>query len=106
VLYVHHIGIFQETIVQVSSELQVANGRIIREIGRITATSGWHGGPGDDAQRASALQRLIEAAKEYDADAIIGLDYEVDGARAVDIGEVPVHRVQVSGIAVKLARAA
>ncbi len=91
---------------QVSSELRIANGRIISEIGRITATSGWRGGPGDEAQREAALKRLIEAAKEYDADAIIGLDYSVDGARAVDIGEVPVQRVQVSGIAVKLARAA
>lgn len=90
----------------VSSELQIAQGRIIREIGRITAVSGWHGAPGDDGQRACALRRLIETARDYDADAIIGLDYAVDGARAVDIGEVPVQRIQVSGIAVKLARAA
>jgi hypothetical protein len=92
--------------VQVSSEFQVAHGRIIHEIGRITATSGWRGGPGDDAQREAALKRLIEAAKEFDADAIIGVDYAVDGVRAVDIGEIAMQRVQVSGIAVKLAKAA
>ncbi len=90
----------------VSSELQVANSRIIREIGRITAASGWQGAGGGADQREHALKRLIEAAKEFDADAIIGINYAVDGARSVDLAEVPLQRVQVSGIAVKLARAA
>lgn len=91
---------------QVSSELQVANGRIVREIGRISAASGWQGGDGDVRQRELALRRLIELAKEYDADAIIGVDYAVDGCKEIDIGEAPVRRVQASGIAVKLGKAA
>ena len=87
--------------------MQIANGRIIKEIGRITAVSGWQGATGAaGGQRERALKRLIEAAREFDADAIIGVDYAVDGARALDLIEMPVQRVQVSGIAVKLARAA
>lgn len=91
---------------QVSSDLQIANGRIIREIGRITAASSWQAGDGDARQRETALRRLIETAKEFDADAIIGLDYAVTGCREIDIAETPVQRVQATGIAVKLARAA
>ncbi len=91
---------------QVSSEFQVAHGRIVKEIGRITAASGWHVAGSDAGQHERALKRLIEAAKEFDADAIIGVDYAVDGARAVDLAECPVQRVQATGIAVKLARAA
>ena len=90
----------------VSSEMQFSGVRVLREIGRITANSGWQGKAGDANQRACALQRLIEAAKEFDADAIIGVDYAVDGGKALDLADVPVERVQASGIAVKLARAA
>lgn len=90
----------------VSSELQVANGRILNEIGRITAASGWHGVGAATGQRESALKRLIEAAKEVDADAIIGLDYSVDGVSVSDLTVIPLQRVEVSGIAVKLAKAA
>lgn len=91
---------------QVSSDLQVANRQILREIGRVTACAEWQGMGGDARQREIALRRLIETAKEFDADAIIGLDYAVDGGKALDLAELPVQRVQVSGIAVKLARAA
>lgn len=90
----------------VSSEMQFSGVRVLREIGRITAASGWQGKPGDADQRERALQRLIEAAKEYDADAIIGVDYAVDGGKQIDLADVPVQRVQVTGIAVKLAKAA
>ena len=90
----------------VSSEMQFSGVRVLREIGRITANSDWQGKAGDAAQRERALQRLIEAAKEYDADAIIGVDYAIDGGRRIDLADVPVSRVQVSGIAVKLAKAA
>ena len=90
----------------VSSDLHVVNGRILKQIGRITAVSSWHGEGGGAGQQEKALRRLIELAKEYEADAIIGVDYAGDGARALDIAEIPVQRVLASGIAVKLARAA
>ena len=90
----------------VSSELQVANARVLREIGRVTASSGCFGAGGDAGQQERALKRLIEAAKEVDADAIIGLDYSVDGVSGSDLTVIPLQRVAVTGIAVKLARAA
>ncbi len=90
----------------VSSEFEIANGRILREIGRISATSGWRREGGDAGQRERALMRLIEAAKDLEADAIIGVDYSLDGARTIDLGELPLQRVEAHGIAVKLVKAA
>lgn len=90
----------------VCSELEVQGSRIVQEIGRISATSAWHGvhvnASGD--HREAALARLIQQAKDFEADAIIGVDYAVDGARAIDLSAIPVQRIAASGIAVKLAR--
>ena len=91
---------------QVSSELEITNGRILKEIGRITAASSWCGTGPDAGLRERALTRLIETAKEFDADAIIAVDYSLDSAYALDLTEIPVQRIQATGIAVKLARAA
>lgn len=90
----------------VSTENQVAGGQIVKEIGRISATSGWCGKASDADHRNRALARLIAAAKDYEADAIIGVNYEIDGVIAGELTGLPLERVQVSGIAVKLARAA
>lgn len=90
----------------VSSELEVQGSRIVQEIGRISATSSWHGVQvhGTDSHREAALARLIQQAKDFEADAIIGVDYAVDGASAIDLSAIPVQRVAASGIAVRLAR--
>lgn len=90
----------------VCSENQVAGGQIVKEIGRISATSGWCGKAGDPGQRNRALARLIAAAQDFEADAIISVNYEIDGVITQDLTSQPLERVQVSGIAVKLARAA
>lgn len=90
----------------VSSELQLEGARIVREIGRITAASGWHGAKSSvpETHRSNALDALIQTAKDFEADAIIGINYVVDAAKAVDLSAVPVERIAASGIAVKLAR--
>jgi uncharacterized protein YbjQ (UPF0145 family) len=89
----------------VSTEMELEGAKVVREIGRISAVSGWHGSNCDcGAHRSKALEALVMVAKDYEADAIIGLDYSTDGARAVDLAELPIERVAVSGIAVKLAR--
>lgn len=93
----------------VSSEPRLEGGRAVREIGKISAASSWAGksdcAAGEKA-RETALARLIAAAKDIEADAIIGLNYEIDGVVAHDLAAMPLERVQASGIAVKLARAA
>jgi uncharacterized protein YbjQ (UPF0145 family) len=77
-------------------------------IGRIRASSSWRAvdGSAAEADRQAALQALIREAQEYDADAIIGLDFEVDGVRSADIEGAQLQRVAAVGIAVKFAEAA
>lgn len=82
-------------------------GKAIGEsIGVIRAASAWHA-PGNDVGgvdwQARALENLVEAAKEYDADAIVEVNFEVDGVRADDFAG-PLERVWAKGLAVKLAR--
>jgi uncharacterized protein YbjQ (UPF0145 family) len=91
---------------RISFTQEIEGGRVLYPIGRIRAASGWRAvdANGEDC-RAVALQRLIAAAQDYEADAIIGVGYEVDGARNLDLGSVPVERVAATGIAVKLAKA-
>ncbi len=79
-------------------------------IGRIKASAGWRAvsasASRSEADRLAAVEALIREAQEYDADAIIGLDFEVEGVQSADIGGAPLQRVAVTGIAVKFAEAA
>lgn len=77
-------------------------------IGRIQAASSWHGPRSavtQDFYKAKALENLIDVAQDYDADAIIEVDYGIDRA---DVGDAPgaslLQRISVSGLAVKLTR--
>lgn len=77
-------------------------------IGRIQAASSWHGPRSavtQDFYKAKALENLIDAAEDCDADAIVGVDYGIDRA---DVGDAPgasmLQRISVTGLAVKLAR--
>jgi uncharacterized protein YbjQ (UPF0145 family) len=86
---------------------EITDGRILYPIGRVRAASAWHAngvacaaGNWQDA----ALPALIREAEEFEADAIIGVGYDVDGAHQLDLTSVDVQRVTASGIAVKLAR--
>jgi uncharacterized protein YbjQ (UPF0145 family) len=93
---------------QVSHSNKLEDGRGHYSIGRIKASSGWRaaGASGAEADRAAAVQALIREAQEYDADAIIGLDFEVDRVRQADMDGPPLQRVAATGIAVKFAQAA
>jgi uncharacterized protein YbjQ (UPF0145 family) len=93
---------------RISFTQEIEGGRVLYPIGRIRAASGWRAGAAamsSDDCKAQALERLIAAASDYEADAIIGVDYEVDGAKIFDLAAVPVERVTATGIAVKLAKA-
>jgi uncharacterized protein YbjQ (UPF0145 family) len=54
----------------------------------------------------AAVRALIREAEEYEADAIVGLDFEVDSINCTDIGGAPLQRVAATGIAAKFDQAA
>lgn len=93
---------------QVSHTNELEGGRGHYSIGRIKASSGWRAAsaPGAEADRLAAVRALIREAEEYDADAIIGLDFEVDAIKRPDIDGALLRRVAATGIAVKFAQAA
>jgi uncharacterized protein YbjQ (UPF0145 family) len=90
-------------VVQVSYSNRLEGGRRHRSIGRLKASSGWRtiNASAVETDRLAAVRALIREAEEYEADAIIGLDFEIDNLKCVDIGGSPLQRVAVTGIAVK-----
>ena len=93
---------------QVSYTNELEDGRSHYSIGRIKASSSWRAAnaPGAEGDRQAAIRALIREAQEYDADAIIGLDFEVDAIKRADLDGAPLQRVAATGIAVKFAEAA
>ena len=95
-------------VMQVSYTNRLEGGRRHHSIGRVKASSGWRavGNPAVEADRLAAVRALIREAEEYEADAIIGLDFEVDSINGADIGGAPLQRVAATGIAAKFDEAA
>ena len=95
---------------RISHTGEIEGSRILYTIGRVQGASGWHAsGAQPEAGgdwRILALKRLMAESVDCEADAVIGVEYEVDGAKVVDLADVPVERVTAHGIAVKLAKAA
>ncbi len=93
---------------QVTRTNKLEGGRRHYSIGRIKASSGRHAvdASAAEADRLAAVQAPIREAQDDDADAIIALDFEVDGVKCADIGGAPLQRVAATGIAVKFAEAA
>jgi uncharacterized protein YbjQ (UPF0145 family) len=75
-------------VMQVSRTNLLVGGRGHHTIGRIKASSGWRAvnAPAVEADRSAAPRALIREAEEYEADAIVGLDFEVDSVSCADIG--------------------
>ncbi|MGO9672690.1 MAG: heavy metal-binding domain-containing protein [Methylocella sp.] len=99
---------------RISSTDSIDGGRVLYPIGKIKAASAWHAAQLDSHQveahqgdwRAMALRELIQRAEDVDADAIIGVDYELDRVDSAEQTGVSLRRVLATGIAVKLAVAA
>jgi hypothetical protein len=94
---------------RISHTGEVEGSRVLYPIGRIMAATGWHAPdikPGERDWKDLALARLIAAAKDLEADAIIEVDYRVDGVQTFDLANLPLERISATGVAVKLARAA
>jgi uncharacterized protein YbjQ (UPF0145 family) len=89
-----------------STTSEIEGGRISTPIGRIEAVSTWHAvtiRELDAALREHALRNLIRRAEDVDADAIVGLEFEIDGGVAVSETGVALARVRATGIAVRIA---
>ena len=74
---------------------------------QIKAATAWHASgakPESGDWKTIALRNLIQTAEDFEADAIIRVDYEVDGVEASDLAPVSLQRVAATGIAVKLSR--
>jgi len=94
---------------RISSTNAIEGGRILYTIGKIKAASAWHASNGAPLQsnwRELILRELIRRAEDIDADAIIGIDYEMDGVVPVDETGVSLKRILATGLAVKLSCAA
>ncbi|HEX3496187.1 MAG TPA: hypothetical protein VHT02_03270 [Methylocella sp.] len=85
------------------------DGRVLYNIGKIQAASAWHPENSEPIQpnwRELILRELIRAAEDIDADAIIGVKYQNDGAELIEETGVTLKRVVATGIAVKVSCAA
>jgi hypothetical protein len=86
---------------------EIDDGQVVYAIGRIKAATVWHASgaqPQSGDWKEIALRELIRKAEDFEADAIIGVDYEVDGVQSADLAPVTLQRVAATGIAVKLSR--
>ena len=64
---------------------------VVHSIGRIKAATAWHASgakPESGDWKTIALRELIRKAEDFEADAIIGVDYEVDGVQSSDLAPV------------------
>lgn len=93
----------------ISVTKDVVGRRVAHTIGRIKAASAWHAearAPSRDDWRDQILRDLVRKAEDFDADAIIDLEYEPDGVVPVEETGVRLTRWLATGTAVKLSCAA
>jgi uncharacterized protein YbjQ (UPF0145 family) len=85
------------------------DGGTVVPIGKIRAASNWYGErahASDATYKEKALEHLINAAEDVEADAIVGVEYAVDHVDAGDTpGSAPLQRIFATGLAVKFSRA-
>jgi hypothetical protein len=85
-----------------------SDGEKLIPIVKIKAASSWYGervAASDAPYKERALENLINAAEDVDADAIIGVEYAVDHVDAGDTpGSAPLQRIFATGVAVKFPR--
>jgi uncharacterized protein YbjQ (UPF0145 family) len=89
---------------RISSTDTIDGERVLYTIGKIEAGTAWHGADGAPRRsdwRELTLRELIRKAEDLDADAVIGLNYEITGVDSVD-GPVAFKRIVATGVAVKL----
>jgi uncharacterized protein YbjQ (UPF0145 family) len=92
----------------VSSADHIEGVRSIIMLGPIRAATGWHAAGRrslrDGEWKEAALQQLIRCAEDIDADAILRLDYEIDGVTHPDDTGMTLQRIAATGLAVRIGR--
>ena len=92
---------------RVSFDDTIEGGRIVQAIGRLRATTSWHG-PDTPCEsgdwQVEALRALMRTAEEFEADAVVDVGYETDDIDTTDLAPIKLRRVTAVGTAVKLAR--
>ncbi len=92
----------------ISSSDRIEGARSLTVIGRIRAATGWHVAGRNRARdgdwKEAALLQLIANAESVDADAVIGVNYEVDGAPDAEATGLALQRISITGMAVKIGR--
>ncbi|MBX9739617.1 MAG: YbjQ family protein [Beijerinckiaceae bacterium] len=77
-------------------------------IAEVRASTGWHAASRDRVRegqwKEAALEQLIRHAEDMNADAIVGVDYHIDGTTDVEDTGVELQRIAATGVAVKLRR--
>ncbi len=93
---------------QISQSQELEDGRQTYAIGRIKAVGAWRAADaaGSEADRRTALNALIREAEDCGADAIVAVDFQMDGVTGADIDGVALKRVVATGVAVRFALAA
>ena len=79
-------------------------GSAFTQIGRVSATSAWHASGATGDWKNAALNALMQQAEDFEADAIIGVDYAIDGVKPTEVPDVRLERICASGVAVKFKR--
>jgi uncharacterized protein YbjQ (UPF0145 family) len=84
------------------------DGRPMTAIGRIRAATRWRaaGDRGAEADRQTAIEALKREAEEHGADAVVDVQFDVEGCKGCEIDGLRLERVTATGLAVRFARAA
>jgi hypothetical protein len=89
----------------ISTTHQIDGGWLSAPIARIEAASKWHAatdGEWTDSSREHAQRNLIRQAEDVDADAIVDVEFEIDGdVHIVETG-ISLTRARAKGMAIKL----
>jgi uncharacterized protein YbjQ (UPF0145 family) len=93
---------------QVSSTAALDDGRRTVAIGRIRAAGPWRAAGGKDAEadRRAAIDALTREAEDYGADAVVDVQFEIEGCKGCEIDGLRLERVTATGLAVRFAEAA
>jgi uncharacterized protein YbjQ (UPF0145 family) len=92
----------------VSSTAALEDGRRTIAIGRIRAAGPWRaaGGSGAEGDRKAAVEALTREAQDYGADAVVDVQFDVEGCKGCEIDGLRLERVTATGLAVRFAEAA